>query len=85
MAHASFTFTTVSWASWMRWRLDLIQQHLESLTEVFLIILADVSGNWEPAQRERAVREVANFTLVSRGLAQTRNPLTQEERTQLQV
>ena len=31
------------------------------------------------------MREVANFTLVSRGLAQVGNPLTQEERSKLQA
>jgi hypothetical protein len=73
-----------AWTPPLEHRLDRIEQHLETLTEVVLIMLGNLSGQWDDAQRERAFRQVANFTRVSRGVAQQRNPISATERARLQ-
>jgi hypothetical protein len=57
-------------------------QHISAMTDIFHIILADVSGNWTSDKRERVQRMIANFTLVNEGLSTVKakgNPFTEEE------
>lgn len=57
-------------------------QHVGALTDVFHVILADVSGSWESEKRERVQRKIADFTIVDKGLATIKakgNPFTEDE------
>lgn len=63
-------------------RVSSLAQHISALTNIFHIILADVSGNWEPEKRERVQRMIANFTDIDKGLATVKaegNPFTRNE------
>lgn len=59
-----------------------ITQHVSAMTEVFHMMLADISGNWSADKRERVQKIVASFTLVNKGLGALipkGNPVTQQE------
>lgn len=59
-----------------------LTQHVSAMTDVFHIMLADVSGNWDSGKRERVQRIVAKFTLITKGLDTVTtkgNPFTQQE------
>jgi len=63
-------------------KLDSIMQHVGSVTDILHIIVADVSERWDTEKRERVQRIIANFRLVSSGLATVKvkgNPFTVEE------
>ena len=63
-------------------KLDDLIQHVKAMTEIFHVILADVSGKWEADKRERVQRMIANFTLVNTGLATLEaedNPFSSDE------
>jgi hypothetical protein len=59
-----------------------LTQHISAMTDIFHIILADVSGSWDANKRERVQRIVAKFTLINKGLETVvakGNPFTNEE------
>jgi len=69
-------------------KLDNLTQHIQAMTDIFHIIVADVSAKWDADKRERVQRIFANFTLVNQGLAtaQTKsNPLPNEELERLRA
>lgn len=56
--------------------------HVSVMTDVLHIIVADLSGNWDAARRERVQRKMAEFTLIKKGLDSVvakGNPFTQQE------
>ena len=77
-------FRYLAWTPSLEHRLDRLERQVQALTEVMIMILAHLSGEWTDEQRERVLRHVANFNMVSRGVAESTNPLSQEERARLQ-
>ncbi|HUX48628.1 MAG TPA: hypothetical protein VMV76_05635 [Dehalococcoidia bacterium] len=59
-----------------------LTQHVSAMTEVFHMIIADVTGDWSANKRERVQKMIAKFTLVCEGLdtvVPKENPFNQEE------
>lgn len=59
-----------------------LTQHVSAMTDVFHIMLADISGTWDSEKRERVQRIIAKFTLLTKGLDTViakGNPFTQLE------
>lgn len=69
-------------------RINTLQAHVEAITGLVLLIVAETIVSWPSDKREKALALIANFRLVDRGLASIGppgNPLTAEEAARLHI
>jgi len=69
-------------------KIDLARVHISAMTEIFYVVVADLMDKWPPEKREKALRAIANFTIVDRGLDSIKlqgNPFTPDEIQRLRL